>query len=328
MKNLILLFLSLLLAALLCGCGVSEEALRPYLSPPGTALAPTLSPTPTPTVAPALAPTLTPQPTATPTPSPTPTPQPTPTATPTPTSQTDLAALDLETLLLTENSAVTDWPADAEGLPRQLILGDPVARDAQVEPLSLPEGVNTRGEAFALAVQHLRDSVPALADWDLRAFSASVLLDAWPDPPQAELTEKRKYIYASITNLEIQPLYYGIPLSDTWYYRDASFFSREETEELVPGVCDIHEMEPAQMEALPLLTAPAALGALDAYRLEARQKPDAVVWMEPVYASIGTIDSENTYSLYWHLYLDDGTGYYVNAMSGRVWCDSKEHYEY
>ena len=82
------------------------------------------------------------------------------------------------------------------------------------------------------------------------------------------------------------------------------------------------------MEALPLLTAPAALGALDAYRLEVRQKPDAVVWMEPVYASIGTIDAETTYSLYWHLYLDDGTGYYVNAMSGRVWCDSKEHDEY
>lgn len=64
MKNLALLLVSLLLAALLCGCGVSEEALRPYLSPPGTAPAPTLSPTPT--AAPALAPT----------PSPTPTPQP------------------------------------------------------------------------------------------------------------------------------------------------------------------------------------------------------------------------------------------------------------
>lgn len=316
MKNLTLLLVSLLLAALLCGCGVSEEALRPYLSPPGTAPAPT--PSPTPTAAQALAPT----------PSPTPTPQPTPTATPTPVPQPDLAALDLETLLLTENSAVTDWPAEAERLPRQLVLGEPVAGDAQVEPFSLPEGVNTRGEAFALALQHLRDSVPELADWDLRAFSASVLLDAWPDPPQAELTEKRKYIYASITNLEIQPLYDGIPLSDAWYHRDASFFSREETEELVPGACDIHEMEPAQMEALPLLTAPAALGTLDAYRLEARQKPDAVVWMEPVYASIGTIDAETTYSLYWHLYLDDGTGYYVNAVSGRVWCDSKEHDEY
>lgn len=170
--------------------------------------------------------------------------------------------------------------------------------------------------------------VPELAGWDLRAFSASVILDAWPDPPQAELTEKRKYIYASITNLEIQPLYDGIPLSDAWYHRDASFFSREETEELGVSRCDIHEMEPAQMEALPLLTAPAALGALDAYRLEARQKPDAVVWIEPVYASIGTIDSEDTYSLYWRLYLDDGTGYYVNAVSGRVWCDSKEHDEY
>ena len=267
MKNLALLLVPLLLAALLCGCGVSEAALRPYLSPPGTAPAPT--PSPTPTAAPTLAPT----------PSPTPTPQP------------DLAALDLKTLLLTENSAVTDWPAAAERLPRQLVLGDPVARDAQIEPLSLPEGVNTRGEAFALALQHLRDSVPELADWDLRAFSASVLLDAWPDPPQAELTEKRKYIYASITNLEIQPLYDGIPLSDAWYHRDASFFSREETEELGVSRCDIHEME-------------------------------------PVYASIGTIDSEDTYSLYWHLYLDDGTGYYVNAMSGRVWCDSKEHDEY
>lgn len=249
-------------------------------------------------------------------------------ANPTPTPQPDLAALDLKTLLLTENSAVTDWPAEADHLPRQLVLGEPVAGDAQVEPFSLPEGVNTRGEAFALALQHLRDSVPELADWDLRAFSASVLLDAWPDPPQAELTEKRKYIYASITNLEIQPLYDGIPLSDAWYHRDASFFSREETEELGVSRCDIHEMEPAQMEALPLLTAPAALGTLDAYRLEARQKPDAVVWMEPVYASIGTIDSEDTYSLYWHLYLDDGTGYYVNAVSGRVWCDSKEHDEY
>ena len=318
MKNLALLLVPLLLAALLCGCGVSEEALRPYLSPPGTAPAPTLSPTPTaaPTLAPTPTPTPPPQPTATPTPSPTPAPQP------------DLAALDLKTLLLTENSAVTDWPAAAERLPRQLVLGEPVARDAQVEPFSLPEGVNTRGEAFALALQHLRDSVPELADWDLRAFSASVLLDAWPDPPQAELTEKRKYIYASITNLEIQPLYDGIPLSDAWYHRDASFFSREETEELGVSRCDIHEMEPAQMEALPLLTAPAALGALDAYRLEARQQPDAVVWMEPVYASIGTIDSEDTYSLYWHLYLDDGTGYYVNAVSGRVWCDSKEHDEY
>ena len=316
MKNLALLLVSLLLAALLCGCGVSEEVLRPYLSPPDTAPAPT--PSPTPTAAPAPAPTL----------SPTPTPQPTPTATPTPAPQPDLAALDLKTLLLTENSAVTDWPAEADHLPRQLVLGEPVARDAQIEPFSLPEGVNTRGEAFALALQHLRDSVPEPADWDLRAFSAYVLLDAWPDPPQAELTEKRKYIYASITNLEIQPLYDGIPLSDAWYHRDASFFSREETEELVPGACDIHEMEPALMEALPLLTAPAALGALDAYRLEARQRPDAVVWMEPVYASIGTIDSENTYSLYWHLYLDDGTGYYVNAMSGRVWCDSKEHDEY
>ena len=318
MKNLALLLVPLLLAALLCGCGVSEEALRPYLSPPGTAPAPTPSPTPTaaPALAPTLSPTPTPQPTATPTPTPTPVPQP------------DLTALDLKTLLLTENSAVTDWPAEAERLPRQLVLGEPVAGDAQVEPFSLPEGVNTRGEAFALALQHLRDSVPELADWDLRAFSQSVILDAWPDPPQAELTEKRKYIYASITNLEIQPLYDGIPLSDAWYHRDASFFSREETEELVPGACDIHEMEPAQMEALPLLTAPAALGALDAYRLEARQKPDAVVWMEPVYASIGAIDSEDTYSLYWHLYLDDGTGYYVNAMSGRVWCDSKEHDEY
>ena len=186
---------------------------------------------------------------------------------------------------------MTAWPAAAERLPRQLVLGEPVARDAQVEPFSLPEGVNTRGEAFALALQHLRDSVPELADWDLRAFSASVLLDAWPDPPQAELTEKRKYIYASITNLEIQPLYNGIPLSDAWYHRDASFFSREETEELGVSRCDIHEME-------------------------------------PVYASIGTIDSEDTYSLYWHLYLDDGAGYYVNAMSGRVWCDSKEHDEY
>lgn len=63
MKNLALLLVSLLLAALLCGCGVSEEALRPYLSPPGTApcadakpnadgrpgaCAPTPSPTPTP----------------------------------------------------------------------------------------------------------------------------------------------------------------------------------------------------------------------------------------------------------------------------------------
>ena len=131
MKNLALLLVSLLLAALLCGCGVSEEALRPYLSPPGTALAPTLSPTPT--AAPALA----------------------PTATPTPSPQPDLTALDLKTLLLTENSAVTDWPAEAERLPRQLVLGEPVARDAQVEPFSLPEGVNTRGEAFALALQHL-----------------------------------------------------------------------------------------------------------------------------------------------------------------------------
>ena len=84
MKNLALLLVPLLLAALLCGCGVSEEALRPYLSPPGTAPAPTPSPTPTP------------QPTATPTPTPTPVPQP------------DLTALDLKTLLLTENSAVTD----------------------------------------------------------------------------------------------------------------------------------------------------------------------------------------------------------------------------
>ena len=312
MKNLTLLLVSLLLAALLCGCGVSEEALRPYLSPPGTAPAPT--PSPTPTAAPALAPTLNP------TPTPTSAPTLAPTATPTPSPQPDLTALDLKTLLLTENSAVTDWPAEAERLPRQLVLGEPVAGDAQVEPFSLPEGVNTRGEAFALALQ--------LADWDLRAFSASVILDAWPDPPQAKLTEKRKYIYASITNLEIQPLYDGIPLSDAWYHRDASFFSREETEELGVSRCDIHEMEPAQMEALPLLTAPAALGALDAYRLEARQKPDAVVWMEPVYANIGTIDSEDTYSLYWHLYLDDGTGYYVNAMSGRVWCDSKEHDEH
>ena len=143
MKNLALLLVSLLLAALLCGCGVSEEALRPYLSPPDTAPAPT--PSPTPTAAPALAPT----------PSPTPTPQPTPTATPTPVPQPDLAALDLKTLLLTENSAVTDWPAEAERLPRQLVLGEPVAGDAQVEPFSLPEGVNTRGEAFALALQHL-----------------------------------------------------------------------------------------------------------------------------------------------------------------------------
>lgn len=145
MKNPALLLVPLLLAALLCGCGVSEEALRPYLSPPGTAPAPT--PSPTPTAAPALAPT----------PSPTPTPQPTatPTPTPTPVPQPDLAALDLKTLLLTENSAVTDWPAEAERLPRQLVLGEPVAGDAQVEPFSLPEGVNTRGEAFALALQHL-----------------------------------------------------------------------------------------------------------------------------------------------------------------------------
>ena len=48
MKNLALLLVSLLLVALLCGCGVSEEALRPYLSPPGTAPAPTPSPTPAP----------------------------------------------------------------------------------------------------------------------------------------------------------------------------------------------------------------------------------------------------------------------------------------
>ena len=32
LKNLALLLVPLLLAALLCGCGVSEEALRPYLS--------------------------------------------------------------------------------------------------------------------------------------------------------------------------------------------------------------------------------------------------------------------------------------------------------
>lgn len=50
---------------------------------------------------------------------------------------------------------MTDWPAAAERLPRQLVLGEPVAGDAQVEPFSLPEGVNTRGEAFALALQHL-----------------------------------------------------------------------------------------------------------------------------------------------------------------------------
>lgn len=316
MKNLALLLVPLLLAALLCGCGVSEEALQPYLSPPGTAPAPTLSPTPTL------------NPTPTPTATPTPTPQPTATPTPTPVPQPDLAALDLKTLLLTENSAVTDWPAAAERLPRQLVLGEPVARDAQVEPFSLPEGVNTRGEAFALALQHLRDSVPELADWDLRVFSPNDLLNAWPDSWEEAKSESRKYIYASLTAFRVQPLYYGIPLDDDWYHRDVSFFSREETEELGVSRCDIHEMEPAQMEALPLLTAPAALGALDAYRLEARQQPDAVVWMEPVYASIGTIDSEDTYSLYWHLYLDDGTGYYVNAMSGRVWCDSKEHDEY
>lgn len=157
MKNLALLLVSLLLAALLCGCGVSEEALRPYLSPSGTAPAPTPSPTPTaaPTLAPTPSPTPTAAPTLAPTLSPTPTPQPTPTATPTPAPQPDLAALDLKTLLLTENSAVTDWPAEAERLPRQLVLGEPVAGDAQVEPFSLPEGVNTRGEAFALALQHL-----------------------------------------------------------------------------------------------------------------------------------------------------------------------------
>lgn len=74
MKNLALLLVPLLLAALLCGCGVSEEALRPYLSPPGTAPAPT--PTPTPTAAPALA----------------------PTPTPTPAPQPDLTALDLKIL--------------------------------------------------------------------------------------------------------------------------------------------------------------------------------------------------------------------------------------
>ena len=95
MKNLALLLVSLLLAALLCGCGVSEEALRPYLSPPGTAPAPTLCPTPT--AAPALAPT----------PSPTPTPQP------------DLAALDLKILTRIFAGVAGSRGARFRPLPRQ-----------------------------------------------------------------------------------------------------------------------------------------------------------------------------------------------------------------
>lgn len=321
MKRIALLLACLCLMGLLSGCGVSADL---YFSAVPL-------PTAAPDAAPESAAPLPAEPTATPAPATATAPiAPTETApTPLPTEASPaLSGLELETLVLTEGSAVTDWPAEADALPRQLLLGAPVAGDAEVAPFSLPEGVKTRGEAYDLALQHLRKEVPQLADWDLRVFSPNDLLNAWPDSWEEAKSESRKYIYASLTAFQVQPLYYGIPLDDAWYHRDVSFFSREETEELIPDACEICEMEPAQMEPLPLLTAPATLQALDAYRLNARQKPDEVVWMEPVYASIGTIDAETTYSLYWHLYLDDGTGYYVNAVSGRVWCDSNEPYEY
>ena len=335
MKRIPWLILCLLLVGSLCGCGVSGEiyfsavavptavptedvsaTATPTEEVPSTATPVPGSETPAPSPAPVISPT--PEPTAAETQSPQPSPS---------SSVEDGSDLDLDTLLLTEHTRITDWPANMENTPRQLILGEPIVKDAEVQPFSLPDSIHTRGAAFDFALQHLLQEIPELADLDLRIFSNQIIQDSRNTSIEEELTEKRKYIYASIINFQIQPLYFGIPLNDAWYHRDISIFSREETEELGVSHCEICEMTPAQIDALPLLSVQEALDALDAYRLNGRQLPDEIVWMEPIYASIGTIDSEETYSLYWYVGLEDSS-YYVNAVSGRVWCDSNEPYEY
>ena len=119
MKRIALLLACLCLMGLLSGCGVSADLY--FSAVPLPTAAPDAAPLPAePTPAPTAPATAT-EPIA-----------PTETApTPRPTEASPaLSGLALETLVLTEGSAVTDWPAEADALPRQLLLGAPVAGDA------------------------------------------------------------------------------------------------------------------------------------------------------------------------------------------------------